>query len=106
MSRKSNRLEHFTRIYKGKLYKFFRNGEEFYKTIEAYAKYPKQTKFEHFIGWFFWLAIFIVCVNGLLTDTKMFLIFSSIGIILSLLIKLIKNYNMNKLPTTIDTKWK
>jgi len=32
----------------GKLYKFFRNGEEFYKTVEVYVKYPEQTKFEKF----------------------------------------------------------
>ena len=50
MYRKSNRLEHFTRIHIGKLYKFFRNGEEFYKTVEAYVKYPEQTKFEKFAG--------------------------------------------------------
>ena len=49
MFRKSNRLEHFTCIHRGKLYKFFRNGEEFYKTIEAYVKYPEQTKLEKFV---------------------------------------------------------
>ena len=50
MSRKSNRLEHFTRIHMGKLYKFFRNGEEFYKTVPPIPQYPEQTKFGKFAG--------------------------------------------------------
>jgi len=84
MSRKSNILEHFTRISKGKLYKFFRNGEEVYKPVEI-PQYPRKTKFEKFSGWFFSAIIFISCVNGLFTNTEVFLIFFSIGIILGLL---------------------
>ena len=84
MSRKSNILEHFTHIHMGKLYKFFRNGEEVYKTVEI-PRYPRKTKFEKFYGWLFWLVIFMVCVNGLFTNTEVFLIFFSIGIILELL---------------------
>jgi len=72
----------------GKLYKFFRNGEEVYKPVEI-PQYPRKTKFEKFSGWlsgwFFWLVIFMVCVNGLFTNTEVFLIFFSIGIILGLL---------------------
>ncbi len=96
MYRKSNKLEHFTRIHRGKLYKFFRNGEEFYKTIEAYAKYPKQTKFEHFSGLFGWFALLPLywsyqIYTGYI-DIWKFLIIMLICFCLGILIGVIEDY--------------
>ena len=96
MYRKLNRLEHFTRLYKGKLYKFFRNGEEFYKTVEAYAKYPKQTKFEHFSGLFGWFVLLPLywayqIYTGYI-DIWKFLIIMLICFCLGILIGVIEDY--------------
>jgi len=81
----------------GKLYKFFRNGEEFYKTIEAYVKYPEQTKFEHFSGLFglfvllpLWCA-YLIYIGYI--DIWRFLIFMLICFCLGILIGMIEDYN-------------